>query len=201
VVQSVAGGFLQVREIADNASFVETVTREYRNLSLGGISVDLPTGNSLAAWEATSPGLVGPAMVNLVTNILFSRALNASSLAPNAIAATYQPFPFIDFKVFRAVRWATYFGAAMSVFPAFFALYVSRERRSSVQAMQLSNGLTNPVGLWLGHLLFDSVFVLIIATVVTVIFAVASDQFHGLGFFVSGGWFCIIRVSTDYRAV
>jgi len=71
-----------------------------------------------------------------------------------------------------------------AVFPAFFALYVSKERRSSVQAMQMSNGLSDPIGLWLGHLLFDSIFSVILATIVVVVWATASNQFHGLGFYV-----------------
>lgn len=71
-----------------------------------------------------------------------------------------------------------------SVYPAFFALYVSKERRSSVQAMQFSNGLHNPIGLWLGHLMFDTIFTLLMSTIVIIIFATASNQFHGLGFFV-----------------
>jgi len=70
----------------------------------------------------------------------------------------------------------------MAVFPAFFTLYVSKERRSSVQAMQYSNGLTNPAGLWLGHLLFDGISSFIVATVVAIIFATASNQFHGIGY-------------------
>jgi hypothetical protein len=77
-----------------------------------------------------------------------------------------------------------------AVFPAFFALYVSKERRSSVQAMQMSNGLSDPIGLWLGHLMFDSVFSVIFATITVIIWAAVSNQFRGLGFFVShrGSW-------------
>jgi ATP-binding cassette subfamily A (ABC1) protein 3 len=64
------------------------------------------------------------------------------------------------------------------VFPAFFTLYVSKERRSSVQAMQLSNGISNPAGMWLGHLLFDGIPGVVIATVVAAVFAATQpDQF------------------------
>jgi ATP-binding cassette subfamily A (ABC1) protein 3 len=52
-----------------------------------------------------------------------------------------------------------------------------------VQAMQFSNGLHNPIGLWLGHLMFDTIFTLIMSTIVIIVFAAASNQFHGLGFF------------------
>ena len=71
-----------------------------------------------------------------------------------------------------------------AVFPAFFAMYVSLERRSSVQAMQFSNGLTNPAGLWLGHLLFDGILGTILATFIIIVFAAASTQFHGAGYLV-----------------
>ncbi len=71
------------------------------------------------------------------------------------------------------------------MYPAFYALYVSRERRSAVQAMQFSNGLSDPVGLWIGHLLFDTIFAILSSTIIIIIFAAASDQFHGLGLFVS----------------
>jgi len=51
--------------------------------------------------------------------------------------------------------------------------------------MQLSNGLSNPAGLWLGHLMFDSILSVIVSTVIIIVFATASSQFSGLGFFVS----------------
>ncbi len=51
--------------------------------------------------------------------------------------------------------------------------------------MQLSNGLADPVGLWLGHLLFDGLLSVLISTIIIIIFAVTKPgQFHGLGFFV-----------------
>lgn len=65
-------------------------------------------------------------------------------------------------------------------------MYVSQERRSSVQAMQFSNGLSNPIGLWLGHIMFDAIKVVIVSTVIIIVYATAAtEQFHGLGFLVS----------------
>ena len=79
-----------------------------------------------------------------------------------------------------------------AVYPAFFSLYVSRERRSSVQAMQLSNGLANPLGLWLGHLMFDSLFTVFTATVIIIIFSTVTSYFNGLGFLV-----CVFFLRSD----
>jgi len=45
--------------------------------------------------------------------------------------------------------------------------------------MQLSNGVSNPAGMWLGHLLFDGIPGLIIATVVAAVVATTqADQFR-----------------------
>ena len=51
--------------------------------------------------------------------------------------------------------------------------------------MQLSNGLTNPAGLWLGHLLFDGMFCTLLSTIITIVFAASTSQLHGLGYVVS----------------
>ena len=88
-----------------------------------------------------------------------------------------------------------------AVYPAFFSLYVAKERRSSVQAMQLSNGLSDPVGLWLGHLLFDSMFAVVVASLIVIVFAAASNQFHGLGFFVRSSCLRNARCSVLTRCI
>ncbi|KAJ3513241.1 hypothetical protein NLJ89_g3058 [Agrocybe chaxingu] len=183
----------RITNIPDNATFVDTINQNYRNLSLGGVSLDLETGQSLIAWEATSPGITGPSMLNLATNILYNRALNASgntANTPTIIRANYAWFPPVAAGTLVSLRWIIFFGALMAVYPAFYALYVSKERRSSVQAMQLSNGLTDPIGLWLGHLMFDTISVVILSTIITIVFAlVASNQLEGLGFL----WFIMVQ--------
>ncbi|KAH7911590.1 P-loop containing nucleoside triphosphate hydrolase protein [Hygrophoropsis aurantiaca] len=183
---------LPVKNVANNVTFVDTIRRDYLDITNGGISIDTTTGNSLIAWEASPPGLMGPSMMNLATNILYNRALNVSgdnSRTPSIIIANYASFPPIPETTLQDLRWVAFFGAAMAVFPAFFSLYVSRERRSAVQAMQLSNGLSNPIGLWLGHLLFDSIFSVTLATIIVIIFATTTGQFKGLGFF----WFILVQ--------
>ena len=84
------------------------------------------------------------------------------------------------------------------MFPAFFTLYVAQERRSSVQAMQFSNGLSNPAGLWLGHLMFDSILSVVAATILAIVFAVTSTLFTGLGYFVGRLSVRSSRFGTDF---
>ncbi|KAF8634881.1 hypothetical protein AX15_000635 [Amanita polypyramis BW_CC] len=175
---------LPLVDIVDNTTFVNAVFSNYRNSSAGGVSFNFSTGDSLVAWEASPPGILGPSMLNLATNILYNHALNTSGHYHNTpiIRANYQPLPPPSGRSLNSLKWIGFYGAAMSVFPAFFTLYVSKERQSSVQAMQFSNGLTNPLGLWLGHLMFDTVWTVILSTIVAIVFATASNAFHGVGF-------------------
>jgi ATP-binding cassette subfamily A (ABC1) protein 3 len=173
-----------IQNVQDNATLVNYVTQNYQSLSPGGISLDLQTNNSLLVWEAISPGFVGPAMLNLLTNIQLNRALNSVPNNPSTVNSSYDPFPIADGQVADGLKWISFFGLAMALFPAFFSIYASRERRSSVQAMQFSNGLSNPIGLWLGHLMFDSFVVVILATLNIIVFGTVSTQFHDFGLLV-----------------
>ncbi|KAG9313874.1 P-loop containing nucleoside triphosphate hydrolase protein [Chiua virens] len=183
-----SAAFVLAQNVPDNATFVSTIQQDYLNIPIGGISVDMATGDTLFAWDATAtPGMTGLTMLNLVTNILYNRALNSSgdtAGTPSIIMANYASFPPVAAGTLVDLKWIAFFGATIAVYPAFFSLYVSRERRSSVQAMQLSNGLSDPIGLWLGHLLWDSLFGVIIATIIIIVFATTvSNQFYGLGLF------------------
>lgn len=51
--------------------------------------------------------------------------------------------------------------------------------------MQLSNGIANPASLWFGHLLFDGMFGVVVATIIAIVFATASKQFSFVGLLVS----------------
>lgn len=109
-------GFFRVTNITDNATFVDTIANNYRNLSLGGVSIDLTTGASLFAWEASPPGLMGPSMLNLASNILYNHALNTSGNSasiPTIIRASYSNFPAVSAGTLFALKWVVFFGAAM----------------------------------------------------------------------------------------
>jgi ATP-binding cassette subfamily A (ABC1) protein 3 len=114
-----------INNISDNSTFVDTITQDYRNLMLGGVSIDLATRASLIAWEATPPGYTGPSMLNLATNILFNSALNSSGNDAGLILANYSPFPEIGAGTLISLRWITFFFAAMVRLPAFLLLFRS----------------------------------------------------------------------------
>lgn len=110
-------GRLDILGIQDNNTFVDTISKDYRNLSLGGVSVS-PTGyDTLFAWEATPPGYTGLAMLNLASNALYNRALNVSSgggtNSERLIQATFESFPPVAAGTLVALKWVAFFGATM----------------------------------------------------------------------------------------
>ncbi|KAG9125344.1 hypothetical protein FRC07_008009 [Ceratobasidium sp. 392] len=165
------------RKVADANAFSQTIKGLYRNLSLGGLEIH--HGEATIAWEASPGSVSGLALLNLASNVLLNGALGRNGTGP--LMAWFQPLPGARPEgMGAAAKWEGFFGAFMGLWPAFFVLYVSNERRSLVQAMQLSNGMT-PAGLWLGHLLFDLPWIVFIASVMVTIFGTVTSQFYGLG--------------------
>ncbi|QRV97372.1 ABC transporter [Ceratobasidium sp. AG-Ba] len=163
--------------VSGSEAFAQTLRNTYRNLSIGGLEVD-GSQQATVAWEASPGSVAGLALLNLASNVLADRVLGTTG---PRIIAYFQNLPGSWVAgTGMALKWEGFFGASMGLWPAFFILYVSAERRSSVQAMQLSNGMT-PAGLWLGHLLFDLPWVVLIATIITIVFGVATSQFYALG--------------------
>jgi ATP-binding cassette subfamily A (ABC1) protein 3 len=109
----VTASSLAVNNVANNTTFVSTIDNMYSTLGLGGVSLDLQSGNSLVAWEASRPGLMGPMMLNLATNILFNHALNVSGGNFTLIDPNYGYIPSIDDDTLLALQWLSFFGAAM----------------------------------------------------------------------------------------
>ena len=102
--------------VPNNATFVNTIYSDYRNISAGGVSFDVTTGGSLVAWEASPPGLMGPSMLNLATNILYNRALNTSrhgQNTPTIISPNYQSLPAPNSRSLNSLKWVGFYGAAM----------------------------------------------------------------------------------------
>jgi ATP-binding cassette subfamily A (ABC1) protein 3 len=65
-------------------------------------------------------------------------------------------------------------------YPVFFALYPTNERISNVRSMQYSNGI-RPIPLWLSHLAFDGIFVLVISAVAAGLLSMSTPVWVSLG--------------------
>ncbi|KAH6912548.1 nod factor export ATP-binding protein I, partial [Coprinopsis sp. MPI-PUGE-AT-0042] len=144
------------------------------------LSLDKASNQTIFGWNAAYDAGWGVASLNLASNVLLNRAIggNSSTFIMPHTARLYGrgTYPI------ASLPWAAFFAFFMCLFPAFYTLYVARERQSSVQAMQLSNGLSDLLGLWLGHLLFDTISVVVAMTIIIGAYVgTASGHFYGLG--------------------
>lgn len=136
------------------------VQANYHNITPGGFFFR-ENESPLMAYLASS-GVVG----GLVTlNALDNALMNVS------ISTQYQQFavPFAP-NMGDTLQLTLYFGLAMCVFPALFALYPTQERLRKVRALHYSNGI-RAVPLWLAYTAFDFSFVILISAICTAIFA------------------------------
>lgn len=160
--------FYIVDTLDDFNDFVQT---RFRNITPGGFFIreNEPT---IMAYLANSGVVGGLITLNTLDNVLSNVA----------ISTQYQQFavPFAP-SMGDTLQLTLYFGLAMCVFPALFALYPTQERLRKVRALHYSNGI-RAVPLWLAYTAFDFIFVLIIAGVTTAIFVGASDAFYGPGY-------------------
>lgn len=79
-----------------------------------------------------------------------------------------------------SLQFTLYFGLAMCIYPAFFALYTNLERLKNVRALHYSNGVR--VGpLWLAYTLFDFIIVLLVSLIAIIIFTGVNDFWYGPG--------------------
>ncbi len=107
---------LNIADVVDNQTFVQTITDSYEDLRYGGISMNADGSASMLAWEADSPGFTGSVLLNMVDNILYNDALNKSgqlAVPSPMIQANYETFPVVDAGTLDALKWATFFGATM----------------------------------------------------------------------------------------
>jgi len=107
---------LNTINLPDNATFVNAVSQDYKKLTIGGVSVNGSTGESLIAWEAGPPGLRGLTMLNLASNLLFNEALDLSRQAtetPSLIQANYATFTKIAASTLVYLKFTFFFGGIM----------------------------------------------------------------------------------------
>jgi ATP-binding cassette, subfamily A (ABC1), member 3 len=113
----ISSRFVPTLNVADNATLIQYVNQNFKNISLGAFSLEVTTGNSLFAWETSNSGLKGPAMLNLGTNILLGLALQTSELPKSLVLANYATFPLPDVGLLPALKWDAFFGPAMVSIP------------------------------------------------------------------------------------
>ncbi|ETS87179.1 hypothetical protein PFICI_01007 [Pestalotiopsis fici W106-1] len=138
------------------------------NVTKGGIYIDNTTSPVLAisasAYDSVSfTNVFNMMRLNITTKMLVGDLRSVSS-----------------YEMSNSLLYNIIFCLLMAIYPAFFALYPTYERRSKVRALQYSNGI-HALPLWSSYMVFDMMFVLIISVVCTALILTLDTEFWALG--------------------
>ncbi|KAI9828339.1 MAG: hypothetical protein M1832_002767 [Thelocarpon impressellum] len=152
--------------------FNSYIERRYANVTPGGFFLGDDASPPTIAYKANGglfyAVLIQNAMDTLLTNVSISTQYSGFDLA-------WQP------SAGKTLQLITYFGLAMSAYPAFFALYPTYERLRNVRGLHYSNGVRS-LPLWLAYALFDFSFVVASSTICIIIFAAATSEWYHVGY-------------------
>ena len=152
--------------------FNDYINHHQGNLTPGGVFL----GDANSAPTFAYVGEKGPQFSIFTQNVLDVFLSNISMHTQYAAFDT----PWTS-GAGKALEFIVVLGLALTVYPAFFALYPTFERTRQVRALHYSNGV-RPLPLWLAYLFFDGAFVVLISAIVVIILATVSDQLYHVAY-------------------
>jgi ATP-binding cassette, subfamily A (ABC1), member 3 len=152
------------------AEFKDYINLRFANVTPGGFFLGDSSSPPTFAWRGNGD----ISFATITQNALDVILTNIS------ISSQYQAFdvPWAA-DVGKALQLITYFGLAMAVYPAFFALYPTVERLRNVRALHYSNGVRS-LPLWLAYISFDFIIVVATSVLATIIFRAVSNVWYHL---------------------
>ena len=145
------------------------IQQNFHNVTPGGAFL----GPDTVTLAYKGNGLVAnPFILQNIADMLLTRV---------PIAAQFQIFdiPWAPDQG-QTLQFCVYFGLALSVYPAFFALYPTLERLRHVRGLHYSNGV-RALPLWLSYAAFDFGIIVLGSALAVIVFRAVSDIFFGLG--------------------
>ncbi|KAL4789971.1 hypothetical protein BDV19DRAFT_394503 [Aspergillus venezuelensis] len=156
-------------EVVSYPDFIDYIAENYANVTPGGIYLGDDLWQPTIAWKGDNTNFPLAAITqNLLNRLLTGMEINIG-------------FEFFDIpsmpNIFDLLQLIVYFGLAMSVYPAFFALYPTAERIRNVRALHFSNGV-HGLSLWLAYLSFDFCIIVASSVLAVAIFVAMSDIWY-----------------------
>ena len=155
------------------SEFNTYIDNNFANVTPGGVYLGDQSSPPTVAWRSNNGEFP---LAAVVQNVLNSLLINTS------ISFQFQYFD-IPWQqgVGDTLKLTTFFGLAMAVYPALFALYPTIERLRNVRALHYSNGVRS-LPLWLAYVGFDFCIVLIGSVLAIIIFRAMSDIWYYPGY-------------------
>jgi ATP-binding cassette, subfamily A (ABC1), member 3 len=162
-------GFIKSLHMVDTLDeFNNYIDTRFANVTPGGVFLGEGSSPATFAWQGNADISFATIIQNAIDTFLTGIPIS------NQYQAFDQPW---GASVGSALQLITYFGLAMSVYPAFFALYPTIERLRNVRALHYSNGV-RAFPLWLAYMTFDFMIVLLASAVAVIIFAASSSVWY-----------------------
>ena len=150
----------------DFNSYVRT---NFRNVTPGGAFLD----NTTVTLAYKANGIVAyPFIIQNIADMLVTNV-------PIAAQFRFFDIPWAPDQG-QTLQFCVYFGLALSVYPAFFALYPTLERLRRVRSLHYSNGV-RALPLWLSYIAFDFGIILLGSAIAIIIFRAVTGIFYGPG--------------------
>ncbi|KAF9891261.1 hypothetical protein FE257_004825 [Aspergillus nanangensis] len=153
------------------SQFEGYIQNNFANVTPGGFYIG--DNQATLAWKADNGDFPLAAVIQNLLNRVLTRI-------PINFQFQYFDVPFPP-DAGKALQLIVYFGLAMSIYPAMFALYPTVERLRHVRALHYSNGVRG-ISLWLAYLAFDFCIVLLASVLAIVIFIAVSDIWYHPGY-------------------
>lgn len=162
--------FHMVDSLPDFNNYIHT---HFANVTPGGAYLGDESSLPTLAWRANNGEFPLAAMAQNPMN---------SFLTNITIGFQFQYFdiPWRE-GTSGTLQLSVYFGLAMAVYPALFALYPTIERLRNVRPLHYSNGVRT-LPLWLAYLAFDFCIVLTASVIAIIIFVAVSDIWYHAGY-------------------
>ncbi|KAL4817811.1 hypothetical protein BDW67DRAFT_159172 [Aspergillus spinulosporus] len=183
----------QFYTVDDYPDFSDYIAANYSKVTPGGVYLGDSLWQPTIAWKGDNGNFPLAALTqNVLDRFLTGMSINIG-------------FEFFDIPstpdFYNTLQLVVYFGLAMSVYPAFFALYPTVERLRNVRALHFSNGVRT-LSLWLAYISFDFCIVVASSVLAVIIFRAVTDIWYHIEylfavFFLYGlcGTLCAYLVS------
>ncbi|KAL1957039.1 hypothetical protein VTO42DRAFT_6416 [Malbranchea cinnamomea] len=148
--------------------FNNLIGTKFHNVTPGGFFLGDESSPPTFAWKGNG---------DISFAVIVQNALN-NLLTGVPIVTQYQRFeiPWLDASA-DSLQLITYFGLALSAYPAFFSLYMTIERLRNIRALHYSNGVRS-LPLWLAYVSFDFLIVLAASVLAIGLFRGLSDEWY-----------------------
>lgn len=161
----------EIRQESSLRDFNNYIASNLEAVKPGGFWLGDPSSSPTTAWSADFYAFESPLIVNNVMNSMLSGIHISTSFSRFDLPP--EPIPYS----FGALLVTVYFSLLSCLWPALYALYPTIERLRQARALEYSNGV-RVAPMWLAHLAFDFVHILVISAISTGLLSIGNVINH-----------------------